>query len=76
MLDFKTDITLVVDLDKERGIQPKEGRTPNQHRVVIRKTNAVNLHALTAYLQGQTTFDNTILEAISEMITQVMVNQR
>lgn len=76
MHDFKTDISLVVDLDRERGIELKEGRTPNQHRVVIRKTNAVNLEAVPAYLEGRSSFDNTVLEAISEMITQVTVNQR
>lgn len=68
MTDFP-DINLLVDLDQERNIIPKEGRTPNQHRVVIRKTSAVNLASVQAYLDGTISFDNTVLEGISEMNT-------
>lgn len=57
-----------MDLDQERGIPAREGRTPNTHRVSIRKTNAVNLAAITGYLEGRMQFGNTVLEAISKDI--------
>lgn len=74
MTDFKQDINLLVDLDEERKITLKPGRTPNQHRVLIRKTNAVNLAAVAGYLEGRTTFNNTVLEAISEISSDAHVN--
>lgn len=58
----------IVDLDQERGIAAREGRTPNTHRVAIRKTNAVNLAAITGYLEGKMQFGNAVLEAISKNI--------
>ena len=45
---------------------PREGRE-NVHRVVIRKTNNVNLAALKAYQAGQLSFDTSVLQAISEL---------
>lgn len=56
----------IVDLDQERGIPAREGRTPNTHRVAIRKTNAVNLAAISGYLEGKMQFGNAVLEAISK----------
>lgn len=64
--EFKDELRFTVDLDKERNIVVKEGRTPNTHRVSIRKTSAVNLAAITGYLEGKMQFGNTVLEAISE----------
>lgn len=55
-----------MDLDQERGVVAREGRTPNTHRVSIRKTSAVNLAAISGYLEGKMQFGNTVLEAISE----------
>lgn len=66
MKEFKDDLRIVVDLDQERNIAPREGRTPNQHRVVIRKTSVVNLAALEAYLEGKMSFGTPVLEAISK----------
>lgn len=74
MIDFKQDINLLVDLDEERNIVVKPDRTPNQHRVTIRKTNTVNLAAIAGYLEGRTAFNNTVLEAISEISTDAPVN--
>lgn len=74
MTDFKKDISIVVDLDQERNIIPKPGRTLNQHRVLIRKTNAVNLAAVQAYLDGRMSFNNTVLEGISETIAQATID--
>ncbi|MCJ1470295.1 hypothetical protein MMC07_008940 [Pseudocyphellaria aurata] len=65
MTDFKNEISLVVDLDQERAFTPRPGRQPNEHRVSIRKTNAVNLAALQGYLDGRMQFNNTVLEAIT-----------
>ena len=67
LTNFKDDLIMVIDLDQERGIPPREGRTPNQHRVVIRKTSVVNLAAIEAYLEGKMSFGTPILEAISKV---------
>lgn len=61
---MKTELSMVVDLDAERG-RPARPQNSNSHRVNIRKTGAVNLAALEAYLKGQMSFDNSVLEAIS-----------
>lgn len=68
MKEFKDELRFIVDLDQERGVTAKEGRPPNSHRVCIRKTSAVNLAAITGYLEGKMQFGNTVLEAISEDI--------
>ena len=70
MNDFKDEIRLMVDLDQERGIPPREGRAPNVHRVTIRKAKVVNLGVLDAYLGGKMDFDNSVLEAISKLIVR------
>lgn len=67
MTDFKNEIRLQIDLDRERGIPPREGRAPNVHRVTIRKAKILNLNVLEAYLAGQMDFDNSVLEAISKL---------
>lgn len=72
LTNFKEDLNLLIDLDQERGIPPREGRTPNQHRVVIRKTSVVNLAALEAYLDGKMSFGSPILEAISKFNTRII----
>lgn len=74
MTEFKEEINIVVDLDRERNIEPKPGRTPNQHRAVIRHSCTVNLAALAAYVEGRMAFDKTVLESISEMNAHVAVN--
>ena len=75
MTEFKNEINIVVDLDKERNIEPKPGRAPNQHRAVIRHSSTVNLAALAAYVEGRMAFDKTVLESIGEMNAHVTVNQ-
>lgn len=70
MRDFKDEVRLHIDLDKERGIPPREGRAPNVHRVSIRKAKIVNLSVLEAYLGGRMDFDNSVLEAISKLTVQ------
>ena len=63
--DVNDEINMEIDLDAEKGQQSREGRT-NRHRVMIRKTGAVNMAALKGYIEGQMVFDNSILEAISK----------
>jgi hypothetical protein len=63
--DMKNEMSFKVDLDNERG-RPARPSAPNIHHVSIRKTGAVNLAALEAYLKGTMSFDNSILEAISK----------
>lgn len=54
-----------MDLDVEKGMAARPDH-PNVHKVAIRKTNAVNLAAVEAYLEGKMSFDNSVLEAISK----------
>lgn len=73
MTDFKNEIRLQIDLDRERGIPPREGRAANVHRVTIRKAKIVNLNVLEAYLAGKMDFDNSVLEAISKLSVRSLV---
>ena len=63
--DLSSEINVQIDLDAEKGQPAREGRS-NRHRVVIRKTNIVNLAAVKAYLDGKMSFDNSVLEGISK----------
>ena len=63
---FENELKFEVDLDKERNVPAKEGRLPNRHRVIIKKTNEVNLSVLKHYLDMGAVFDNSVLEAISK----------
>ena len=63
---MKQELKIPVDLDAEKGATVRPDH-PNTHRVVIRKTSAINLAAVKAYLEGKMSFDNSVLEAISEL---------
>ena len=63
---MKNELSFNVDLDTERG-RTVRASNPNIHHVTIRKTGAVNLAALEAYLKGTMGFDNSVLEAISKL---------
>jgi len=58
------------ELRVEVDLNAEEGRTgnssANKKRVTIRQTKQVNFAVLRAWLNGQTSFDNGVLEAISE----------
>lgn len=58
-------MTFTVDLDQEKGIAPRAGRS-NAFRVQVRQTKELNLHAIEAYLAGTLEFDNTVLESVSK----------
>ncbi|KAI9759848.1 MAG: Histone chaperone asf1 [Chaenotheca gracillima] len=60
----KGSVTTTVDLDAEQGITPREGHE-NKHRVVIRKTNKIDMSAISNFLSGKMSFDSTVLEAIN-----------
>lgn len=56
----------MIDLDKERGVVPRDDRPVNQHRVLIKKTSAINLDAIRAYLSEDKPYGPQVQEAISE----------
>lgn len=56
---------MIVDLDAERGIPPREGRS-NNHRVQISPTATVRLDTLNDYLEGKCDYDNNVMVAISK----------
>ena len=55
------EIRCLVDLDKEQGRTPKQGKE-NIHRVVIRPVKVVRMDVLSAYLAGKVSMDSTVLE--------------
>lgn len=56
----------MIDLDKERGVVPRDDRPPNQHRVLIKKTSVINLDSIRAYLNEDQNYGPQVQEAISE----------
>lgn len=55
----------MIDLDKERGVVPRDDRPLNQHRVLVKKTSVVNLDAIPAYLNEDQNYGPQVQEAIS-----------
>ena len=68
------ELSFTVDLDQEKGIAPRPGRS-NLHRVTIRRTKKLDLGLIDAYLQGKMSFDNSVLEGISKRATHNSVIQ-
>ncbi len=56
---------IMVDLDAERGRQPRPGHEDKSY-CVIRKSKVIRMAAIGAYLTRQIPFDNAVLEAISK----------
>ncbi|KAF4636136.1 hypothetical protein G7Y89_g1931 [Cudoniella acicularis] len=54
-----------VNLDAEKGRAPRPGREPDVCYAIIRQSKVVRLSVIAAYLNRQTPFDNSILEAIN-----------
>lgn len=52
-------------MDKERNRTPKEGKE-NKVSVRISCVGQVNMNVISAYLNKQIAFDNTVLQAISK----------
>jgi len=59
---------IIVDLDAEKGRLPREGRIPDQVKVVIRPAKVVRMAVIDAYLNRTMPWDNSILEAISKFL--------
>ena len=63
---------MTIDMDKEKGRAPridkKTGQSkPNQIMVRIKGTGEINMAVIDGYLEKKMPFDNSILEAISEL---------
>ena len=56
----------MVDLDAEKGRQPRPDRAPDVVKVVIRPAKVVRMAVIEAYLNKSMPWDNSILEAISK----------
>ena len=65
MKPISKEIRLLVNLDHERGREPKPGKEPEKIRFMMRQTNKVKFNVLVAYLEGKADFDNSVLEAIN-----------
>lgn len=66
MNNYRDGLNVEVDLDSEQG-RPA-GRTSNRFRLVVRPTKTVNLAVLRAWLQGQTSMQEPVLEALSKSL--------
>lgn len=55
----------MVDLDQEEGRTPT-GIKPNKFRLFCHRTKQVNLAVIDAWLSGRQSFDESVLEALSE----------
>lgn len=65
MNNYESGLNVVVDLDAEQG-RPPNPRSKNEFRLVVRKTKAVNLAVLNAWLNRQCDMNDSVLEALSE----------
>lgn len=59
---------MILDMDKEKGKPPREGRS-NTVVVHIRRTKDIDLSIISAYLAKKTDFNNSVLEAVSESLS-------
>ena len=66
MNNYRDGLNVEVDLDSEQGCPA--GRTSNRFRLVVRPTKTVNLAVLRAWLQGQTSMQEPVLEALSKCL--------
>lgn len=64
MNNYQDGLNVEVDLDVEQGRPSRT--TKNSFRLVVRRTKAVNLAVLNAWLQGQTSMGEPVLEALSK----------
>ena len=68
MKNIDPEIRMVIDLDAEKGVEPRKGRE-NKVRVKVTKVKAINLEALRAYAMGEegAKFSTDIIEGINFM---------
>ncbi|KAG9232999.1 Piwi domain-containing protein [Amylocarpus encephaloides] len=58
-------IRVNVDLDAEKGRQPREGKAPDTCFCIIKRTKVIRMAVIAAYLAKKTPFDNSVFEAIN-----------
>ncbi|KAI9929068.1 hypothetical protein ASPWEDRAFT_128423 [Aspergillus wentii DTO 134E9] len=63
MNEYPNGLNVMVDLDAEQG--RTSGRASNTFRLVVRKTRTVNLAVLNSWLRGQTSMQESVLEALN-----------
>ena len=63
--EVRQEIRVTVDLDAEEGRQP--GKKPNVFNVAIRLTKKLNIAVVSAWINGQISFDDHVLEAMNFM---------
>lgn len=64
MIDLKTEVNIIVDLDAEQQRPNSDGS--NSFRLVMRRTKTVNLAVIEAYVKGKTSFSTDVLEGLSK----------
>ena len=65
---YKTEFNEEINLDVEEGRPVRKGieKDKNTFRLLVRHTRTVNLAVLNAWLSGQASFDDGVLEAMSK----------
>ncbi|KAB8071607.1 Piwi domain-containing protein [Aspergillus leporis] len=63
MINYPNGVNAMIDLDAEQG--RTGGRTSNTFRLVVRSTKTVNLAVLNTWLQGRTSYNENVAEALS-----------
>lgn len=68
MNHYKTEFNEEINLDVEEGRPARTGKDKdkNTFRLLVRHTRTVNLAVLNAWLTGQASFDDGVLEAMSK----------
>ena len=64
MINHQKELRLLIDLDAEKGVEPRPGRS-NTVRVKVTQATKINLEVLHKYLQGEYKFDSDVLQCIS-----------
>lgn len=62
---MEREMRVLVDLDAESNRKPRADGKSNEHRLVVRQTNKISFTQLEAYINGQSSFDGTCLEAMN-----------
>lgn len=60
-----SELRFTVNMDQERGRQPRADKGPDIVMFIIRKTTVIRLDALRAYLEGNMSWDDHILECMN-----------
>ncbi|PWY92461.1 eukaryotic translation initiation factor 2c [Aspergillus heteromorphus CBS 117.55] len=63
--EFNQFVDLDIEAGREGGRVDKDGKVTNVFRLVVRPTRQVNLAVLNSWLQGRTSFEDPVLEALN-----------